>query len=229
MNIPILHHNFDATGLELFYDTPFEWLFIIIVALLISFTVVGMLFLAKKIFKKLNFYQKMDESQSSIYPGVILISFSFLAAMLMLPIVFFEYSILSNAPKFFSSDKDSGTILKPVESVDNLPEDDILSELGLIRKYDENNILASRYNDEFVKEMKNNEKMKEYTIPECELNDPESIICGGDKLSSVQANKDDKKVTLTPHVEIDSDKADIDVDNPKDKGVKVYYWIEETE
>lgn len=171
----------------------------------------------------------MDESKSSIYPGVILISFSFLAAILMLPIIFFEYSILSNTPKFFSSDEDSGTILKPIKSVDDLPEDGILSGLGLIRKYSEDNTLLSRYSDEFVKEMKNNEKMKEYTIPECELNDNKSIICGGNKLTTVKANKGNKTVTLTPHVEIEYDKAEIDIDNPKDKGVPVYYWIEETE
>ena len=229
MNIPILHHNFDATGLELFYSTPFKWLFIVIVSLVVSFTILGMMVLSKKIFKKLNLYQKMDESQSSIYPGVILISFSLISAILMTPIVIFEYSLINNAPKLFSSDEDSGKILKPAISANDFPNLSITEDFGLVRKYDENNTLLARYSDEFVKEMKNNEKMKEYTIPECELNDHTSIICGGNDLTSVQANKGDKTVTLTPHVEIETDKAEIKIDNPEDKGVPVYYWIEETE
>lgn len=229
MSIPILHHNFDATGLELFYDTSFKWLFIVIVSLVVSFTVLGMMFLAKKIFKKLNLYQKMDESRSSIYPGVILISFSLIVSILMFPVIVFEYSLINNAPKFFSSDEDSGKILKPAISVNDFPNLSLTEDLGLIRKYDENNTLLARYSDEFVKEMKNNEKMKEYVIPECELNDHTSIICGGNKLTTVKANKDNKTVTLTPHVKMDYDKAEIKIDNPEDKGVPVYYWIEETE
>ena len=58
MSIPILHHNFDATGLELFYDTSFKWLFIVIVSLVVSFTVLGMMFLAKKYLKNLIFIKK---------------------------------------------------------------------------------------------------------------------------------------------------------------------------
>lgn len=223
MSIPILHHNFDATGLESFYNTPFKWLLTIIILILIFLIV---FILAK------CFYCALRKLMTSK-----LGNFGFIISFFSIPILFgtlfvltisIGFSSIQDTPKLFSSNEDGGTILKPVESIDNLPEDGILSELGLIRKYDENNTLLYRYSDEFVKEMKNNEKMKEYTIPECELNNPESIICGGDKLSTVQANKGDKTVTLTPHVEIDSDKADIDVDNPKDKGVQVYYWIEET-
>lgn len=216
MSIPILHHNFDATGLEMFYKNPF-YLLSIIILLVILFLI---LIISFKLILKLK-----DENKIS--------PLSFLISMFLTSLAFFYimmiggYTII-DAPKLFSSEEDGRKILKPIESIDNLPKDGFLSEFGLIRKYDEDNTLLSRYSVEFVKEMKNNEKMKEYTIPECELNDPESIICGGDKLSTVRANKGDKKVTLTPHVEIDSDKADIDVDNPKDKGVPVYYWIEES-
>lgn len=217
MSIPILHHNFDATGLELFYKSPFYALSIIILIII--------LLLILLIFFKLILTLKEKNKISPL---------SFITYLSLTSLAFFWTmqiggSAIVDAPKFFSSDKDSGTILKPVESLDDLPEDGILSGLGLIRKYSEDNTLLSRYNGKFVKEMKNNEKMKKYTIPECELNDNKSIICGGNDLISVQANKGDKTVTLTPHVEIEYDKAEIDVDNPKDKGVQVYYWIEETE
>lgn len=217
MSIPILHHNFDATGLEMFYKNPFYLLSIIILIIILLL----ILIISFKLILKLK-----DENKIS--------PLSFLISMFLTSLAFFYimmiggYTII-DAPKLFSSEEDGRKILKPIESIDNLPKDGILSELGLIRKYDEDNTLLSRYSDEFVKEMKNNEKMKEYTIPECELNDPESIICGGNDLTSVKANKGDKKVTLTPHVEIDSDKAEINIDNPNDKGVSVYYWIEETE
>ena len=168
------------------------------------------------------------KDKNKISPLLFLVS-TFLTPLVLGCIMLIGGSFIIDAPKFFSSDKDSGTILKPIKSVDDLPEDGILSGLGLIRKYSEDNTLLSRYSDEFVKEMKNNEKMKEYTIPECELNDNKSIICGGNKLTTVKANKGNKTVTLTPHVEIEYDKAEIDIDNPKDKGVPVYYWIEETE
>lgn len=216
MSIPILHHNFDATGLEMFYKNPF-YLLSIIILLVILFLI---LIISFKLILKLK-----DENKIS--------PLSFLISMFLTSLAFFYimmiggYTII-DAPKLFSSEEDGRKILKPIESIDNLPKDGFLSEFGLIRKYDEDNTLLSRYSVEFVKEMKNNEKMKEYTIPECELNDPESIICGGDKLSTVRANKGDKTVTLTPHVEIDSDKAELKVDNPNDKGVQVYYWIEET-
>lgn len=216
MSIPILHHNFDATGLEMFYKNPF-YLLSIIILLVILFLI---LIISFKLILKLK-----DENKIS--------PLSFLISMFLTSLAFFYimmiggYTII-DAPKLFSSEEDGRKILKPIESIDNLPKDGFLSEFGLIRKYDEDNTLLSRYSVEFVKEMKNNDKMKEYTIPECELNDPESIICGGDKLSTVRANKGDKTVTLTPHVEIDSDKAELKVDNPNDKGVQVYYWIEET-
>lgn len=217
MSIPILHHNFDATGLEMFYKNPFYLLSIIILIIILLLILI--------IFFKLILTLK---DKNKISP-LSFIAYLFLTSLAFFWTIQIGVSVITDAPKFFSSDKDSGTILKPIESADNLPKDGILPELGLIRKYSEDNTLLSRYSDEFVKEMKNNEKMKEYTIPECELNDNKSIICGGNKLTTVKANKGNKTVTLTPHVEIEYDKAEIDIDNPKDKGVPVYYWIEETE
>lgn len=219
MSIPILHHNFDATGLEMFYKNPFYLLSIIILFILFVILLLIMFWSFKLILKL--------KDENKISPLLFLVS-TFLTPLVLGCIMLIGGSFIIEAPKLFSSEEDGRKILKPIESVDNLPKDGILSELGLIRKYSEDNTLVSRYNDYFVKEMKNNDKMEEYTIPECELNDSESIICGGNYLTSVKANKGDKKVTLTPHVEIDSDKAEIDVDNPNDKGVQVYYWIEET-
>ena len=219
MSIPILHHNFDATGLEMFYKTPFYLLSIIILFILF----VILLLIMFRSFKLILILK----DKNKISPLLFLVS-TFLTPLVLGCIMLIGGSFIIEAPKLFSSEEDGRKILKPIESADNLPKDELLFELGLIRKYDENNTILAHYSDEFVKEMKNNEKMKEYTIPECELNDPESIICGGDKLSTVRANKGDKTVTLTPHVEIDSDKAELKVDNPNDKGVQVYYWIEET-
>ena len=217
MNIPILHHNFDATGLELFYNSPFYALSIIIL-LVILFLILLILF-------KLILTLK---DKNKISPLSFLIS-TFLTSLAFVFILPIGYSAIVDAPKFFSSDEDSGKILKPAISANDFPNLSITEDLGLVRKYDENNTMMAHYSDEFVKEMKINENMKEYTIPECELNNPESIICGGNDLTSVRANKGDETVTLTPHVEIESDKAEIKVDNPEDKGVPVYYWIEETE
>ena len=217
MNIPILHHNFDATGLELFYNSPFYALSIIIL-LVILFLILLILF-------KLILTLK---DKNKISPLSFLIS-TFLTSLAFVFILPIGYSAIVDAPKFFSSDEDSGKILKPIATIENLSKDTVLTDFGLVRKYYENNTLLARYSNEFVKEMKNNEKMKEYVIPECELNDHTSIICGGNDLTSVRANKGDKTVTLTPHVEIETDKAEIKVDNPEDKGVPVYYWIEETE
>ena len=220
MSIPILHHNFDATGLEMFYKNPFYLLSIIILFILFVILLLIIFWSFKLIL--------ILKDKNKISPLLFLVS-TFLTPLVLGCIMLIGGSFIIEAPKLFSSEEDGRKILNPIESADNLPKDGFLSEFGLIRKYDEDNTLLSRYSDEFVKEMKNNEKMKEYTIPECELNDPESIICGGNDLTSVKANKGDKTVALTPHVEIDSDNAELKVDNPNDKGVSVYYWIEETE
>lgn len=221
MSIPILHHNFDATGLEMFYKNPFYLLSIII--LFILFVILLLILIMFWSFKLILILK----DKNKISPLLSLVS-TFLTPLVLGCIMLIGGSFIIEAPKLFSSEEDGRKILNPIESADNLPKDGILPELGLLRKYDENNTILARYSDEFVKEMKNNEKMKEYIIPECELNDSESIICGGNDLTSVRANKGDKTVTLTPHIEIESDKAEVDIDNPKDNGVPVYYWIEES-
>ena len=71
--------------------------------------------------------------------------------------------------------------------------------------------------------------MHEYNIPECDLNNTESIICGGTHIAPVEAIKDGKHVSLMPHVDFDSDNVKLETDNPDDKGISVYFWVEEKE
>lgn len=69
--------------------------------------------------------------------------------------------------------------------------------------------------------------MKKYHIPGCESYNSDSILCGGDKLKGVLANKGDKIVSLVPHYSLKEEDAQISLDNPQDKGLPVYFYIEE--
>ena len=71
--------------------------------------------------------------------------------------------------------------------------------------------------------------MNQYHIPECELNNAQSILCGGDTTEEVVANKGDTTVILQPHFSTKEKDAQLVLDNPQDKGVPVYFWVEEKE
>lgn len=48
-------------------------------------------------------------------------------------------------------------------------------------------------------------------------------------MTAVKADKENETVLLSPQVEEDADDAKLEVDNPNDKGVKLYFWIDEEE
>ena len=86
---------------------------------------------------------------------------------------------------------------------------------------------VEKYSNEISDAVENNKDLKQYTIADCQLNDPKSILCGGTSLDEVQADKGKSTVTLVPHIEFDADNTEIETDNPDDKGVNTYFWVEE--
>ena len=225
MNIPILYHTFDATGVSMHFTTVGYFTITITIGIILILLGIVPYFISYIKKKPDMGFKKWFDKEWEKFTLKKLFSALFMAFVVLTP----SYS--ANISKFFASGEEGNLFLEPnISDERTIPSFPIMPpEFYKKFGYDDENTLTNNYSQEFQQAIKNNEKMKQYYIPECESDNSESIICGGDKLSSVQANKDDKKVTLTPHVEIDSDKADIDVDNPKDKGVKVYYWIEETE
>lgn len=88
---------------------------------------------------------------------------------------------------------------------------------------------VEKYSNEISDAVDRNETLKQYTIADCQLNNPTSILCGGTILDEVRADKGKSTVTLVPHIEFDADNAELKIDNPDDEGISTYFWVEEKE
>lgn len=193
MNIPILHHNFDATGLDLTYT--YRTLGILSVAILVFVLFNGRIY-------------KILPPRTTTAGGEFVKLFTFCFSLFIIPIF-----LLFILPHLFSSDVDGKPLMRPV----------VEPRQG----YD--TTLLTEYKEDFAEALDDNEQMREYDIPECELNKTESVICGGTHIAPVEAIKDGKQVSLMPHVDFDSDNVKLETDNPDDKGISVYFWVEEKE
>lgn len=129
--------------------------------------------------------------------------------------------------KLFVSEAEGKPFLEPnIFYKEGTPSFDFTSFYEKQGYYDKNS-LVNKYSDEFEKAIKNNSQLNQYHIPECELNNSRSILCGGDTIDAVTANKGDETVILQPHFSTNEKDARLILDNPQDKGVKVYFWVEE--
>ena len=193
MTIPILHHNFDATGIDLTYT--YWTLGIIIVAILVFCLFIPRIY-------------EILPPRTATAGGEFVKLFAFCFSALMIPMF-----LLFILPHLFSSDVDGKPLMRPVVE----PR----------RGHD--TTLFTEHKEDFAEALDSNEQMREYDIPECELNNTESIICGGTHLVPVEAIKGGQQVSLMPHVDFDSDNSELKTDNPDDKGVNTYFWVEEKE
>lgn len=217
MDIPILHHKFDATGVGLHLsDTHMEVFFIISVITLFAI----MFLFAPPNIKGLSKKQEKEtvkEKTKGVFTIVFFIAFFCVA--LSYP----------DIPRFFTSDAEGKPLMQPNVLNGKEYQTGFLKDFYSIPGYDENNTIIRKYSSEMYQAIKDNKEMKKYFIPECDLKNPPSIICGGDEMTAVKADKENETVLLSPQVEVDADDAKLEVDNPNDKGVKVYFWIDEEE
>lgn len=218
MDIPILHHKFDATGVGLHFSDAHMVVSFIILSIIV-FIVVFLSFDPLK--TKGSDENQREKTVKEKIKGYFLIIF-FIAFYCML----LSYP---DIPRLFTSDAEGKLLMQP--NVLNGEEygSGVFKDFYSISGYDENNTVIRKYSSEIYQAIEDNEEMKKYSIPECDLKNPPSIICGGDKMTAVKADKGNETVLLSPRVEVDADDAELDVDNPNDKGVKVYFWIEEEE
>ena len=218
MDIPILHHKFDATGVGLHFSDAHMVVSFIILSIIV-FIVVFLSFDPLK--TKGSDENQREKTVKEKIKGYFLIIFfiAFYCVLLSYP----------DIPRLFTSDAEGKLLMQP--NVLNGEEygSGVFKDFYSISGYDENNTVIRKYSSEIYQAIEDNEEMKKYSIPECDLKNPPSIICGGDKMTAVKADKGNETVLLSPRVEVDADDAELDVDNPNDKGVKVYFWIEEEE
>ena len=221
--IPVLYHTFDATGLSMhFSKVGYFTVTITIGAILI---LIGMIpYFASYIREKpdMGFKKWMDKSWEKFTPKKLF--FAIFASFVVLT-PFFSAGI----SKLFVSETEGKLFLEPnIFYKEGTPSFDFAS-LYEKQGYDDKNSLVNKYSNEFEKTIKNNSQLNQYHIPECELNNSRSILCGGDTIDAVTANKGDETVILQPHFSTNEKDARLILDNPKDKGVKVYFWVEEKE
>lgn len=218
MDIPILHHKFDATGVELHFSDAHMVVSFIILSIIV-FIVVFLSFDPLK--TKGSDENQREKTVKEKIKGYFLIIFfiAFYCVLLSYP----------DIPRLFTSDAEGKLLMQP--NVLNGEEygSGVFKDFYSISGYDENNTVIRKYSSEIYQAIEDNEEMKKYSIPECDLKNPPSIICGGDKMTAVKADKGNETVLLSPQVEVDADNAELDVDNPNDKGVKLYFWTEEEE
>lgn len=218
MDIPILHHKFDATGVGLHFSDAHMVVSFIILSIIV-FIVVFLSFDPLK--TKGSDENQREKTVKEKIKGYFLIIFfiAFYCVLLSYP----------DIPRLFTSDAEGKLLMQP--NVLNGEEygSGVFKDFYSISGYDENNTVIRKYSSEIYQAIEDNEEMKKYSIPECDLKNPPSIICGGDKMTAVKADKGNETVLLSPQVEVDADNAELDVDNPDDKGVKLYFWTEEEE
>ena len=218
MDIPILHHKFDATGVGLHFSDAHMVVSFIILSIIV-FIVVFLSFDPLK--TKGSDENQREKTVKEKIKGYLLIIFfiAFYCVLLSYP----------NIPRLFTSDAEGKLLMQP--NVLNGEEygSGVFKDFYSISGYDENNTVIRKYSSEIHQAIKDNEEMKKYSIPECDLKNPSSIICGGDKITDVEADKGNETVLLSPHVKVGANDAKLEVDNPNDKGVKLYFWIDEEE
>lgn len=223
MDIPILYHTFDAAGTSM----HFSKIGFVIVSLTVGFIFIfiGLLpYIISYIKKKpemgfIKWFNKIG--------GEFTLKKLFLAILVSISVISPFFS--ANISKFFTSGEEGGLFLEPnISDERTIPSFPIMSpEFYKKFGYYDENTLTNKYSQEFQQAIKSNKKMKEYTIPECEAENSESIICGGYAMEAVQANKGKEIVSLIPHFSLDEKDAQIPLTNPQDKGIPVYFWIEE--
>lgn len=215
MDIPILHHKFDATGVGLHFSHTHMVVFSIILSIIVFIVV---FFLDPLKVEDLNKKQEKETSKEKI-KGLFSIVFF---------IAFFCAALsYQDIPRLFTSDAEGKPLMQPDVLNGKEHQTGFVKDFHPIPGYDENNTVIRKHSSEIHQAIEDNEEMKKYSIPECDLKNPPSIICGGDEMNAVKADRGNKTVILSPQVEVDSDNAELDVDNPDDKGVQVYFWIEE--
>lgn len=209
MTIPILHHTFDPTGVSLTYDSG--WVIIsLVIAVLVTVSIFAPT--VKKIEKAL----KKNPPKSVIKFGACT-----LLGTLLLVIALAAIGLLAFFVPLFLADKTNITFFtRPM-----VTSEDINGAAYL----DHGQSFVEKYSNEISDAVDRNEDLKKYTIADCQLNDPKSILCGGTSLDEVQADKGKSTVTLVPHIEFDADNAELKIDNPSDEGVNTYFWVEEKE
>lgn len=216
MDIPILHHKFDATGVGLHFSDAHMVVSFIILSIIV-FIVVFLSFDPLK--AKGSDKNQGEKTVKEKIKGYFLIIF-FIAFYCML----LSYP---DIPRFFTSDAEGKLLMQP--NILNGEEygSGVFKDFYSIPGYDENNTVIRKYSSEIHQAIKDNEEIKKYSIPECALKNPSSIICGGDKITDVEADRGNETVLLSPQVKVDANDAQLEVDNPNDKGVKLYFWIKE--
>lgn len=223
MDIPILYHTFDATGTSM----HFSKIGFVIVSLTVGFIFIfiGLLpYIISYIKKKpemgfIKWFNKIGREFT--------LKKLFLAILVSISVISPFFS--ANISKFFTSGEEGGLFLEP-----NISDERTIPSFSMMPPefykkfgYDDKNTLTNKYSQEFQQAIKSNKEMKQYHIPECESDNSESIICGGYAMEAVQANKGKEIVSLIPHFSLDEKDAQIPLTNPQDKGVPVYFWIEE--
>ena len=221
--IPFLYHTFDATGLSMHFSTV--GYFIVTIAIGVVLMLVGMIpYFVSYIREKpdMGFKKWMDKSWEEFTPKKLF--FAIFASFVVLT-PFFSAGV----SKLFVSETEGKLFLEPNIFYKEGPSSFAFTSFYEKRGYDDENSLVNKYSNEFEKAIKNNSQLNQYHIPECELNNAQSILCGGDRIDEVTANKGDKTFILQPHFSTNEKDANLILDNPKDKGVKVYFWVEEKE
>ena len=221
--IPVLYHTFDATGLSMHFSTVGYFIVTIIIGnilLLLGMIPYFVSYISKK--PDMGFMKWIDKSWEKFTLKKLF--FAIFASFVVLT-PFFSAGI----SKLFVSETEGKLFLEPnIFYKEGTPSFDFTSFYEK-QGYDDKNSLVNKYSNEFEKAIKNNSQLNQYHIPECELNNAQSILCGGDRIDGVVANKGDKTFILQPHFSTNEKDARLILDNPKDKGVKVYFWVEEKE
>lgn len=207
MTIPIFHHTFDPTGVSLTYDSGWVILSLVIAALV---TVSIFVPIVEKIEKTLK---KNPPKSVVAFVSCTLLGIAVLVVALAV------VGLLAFFVPLYLADKTNITFFtRPV-----VTSEDINGAAYL----DHEQSFVEKYSNEISDAVDRNEDLKKYTIADCQLNDPKSILCGGTSLDEVQADKGNSTVTLVPHIEFDTDNAEIETDNPDDEGISTYFWVEE--
>lgn len=209
MTIPILHHTFDPTGVSLTYDSGWVILPLVIATLI---TVAIFVPAMEKIGKALK---KNPPKSMALFVACMLIG------IVVSIIVVAAIGLLTLFGPLFLADKTNTTFFtRPVAT-----SEDINGAVYL----DSGKSFVEKYSKEISDAVEDNKDLKQYTIADCQLNEPQSILCGGTSLNEVRADKGKSTTTLVPHIDFNTDKAEIETDNPDDKGVNTYFWVEEKE
>lgn len=219
--IPVLYHTFDATGLSMHFSTV--GYFTVTITIGATLMLIGMIpYFVSYISEKpdMGFKKWLDKAWEEFTVKKLFFAIFVYFAMIT---PFFSAGI----SKLFVSGEEENLFLEPNIFYKEGPSSFDFFNLYEKRGYDDENFLVNKYSHEFEKAIKNNSQLNQYHIPECELNNAQSILCGGDRTNEVAANKGDKTVILKPHFSINEKDAQLILDNPQDKGVPVYFWVEE--